>query len=140
VVSNEHLLISTACAMQRLFSTFPNSWPGMGLLILRALLGTSGVLIGLQTGEFGPTHLLLSGMPIACGVLLFGGLWTPGAAILLAILLLWVGLSRRPTEVLPFVLFATAISAAMLGPGAWSLDAMLFGRKKIEIHSRYDAD
>ena len=27
-----------------------------------------------------------------------------------------------------------AASVAMLGPGAWSIDARLFGRKRFEIH------
>ena len=53
-------------------------------------------------------------------------------ALILAVLLLWNGISRR-ADALPFILTAIAVSTAMLGPGAWSLDALLFGRKKIDV-------
>lgn len=57
-------------------------------------------------------------------------------ALILALLLLWTGISRRPLEATPFILMAVAISMSMLGPGAWSLDAVRFGRKRIEIGGR----
>jgi putative oxidoreductase len=31
---------------------------------------------------------------------------------------------------------ALGVALAMLGPGAWSLDARLFGRKRIQIRQR----
>ena len=118
--------------MQRLFSTFPNSWPGLGLLILRFSLASSCIAIEMQPSEAGPLVSLFHGAAIACGSLLLAGLWTPIVALILAVLLLWSGISRRP-DALPFMLTAIAVSTAMLGPGAWSLDALLFGRKKIDV-------
>jgi putative oxidoreductase len=117
--------------MQRLFTMFPNSWPGFGLLILRCVLASSCVAIEMRTADAGPALSILT--PIACGGLLIGGLWTPFVSIALALLLLWYGISARPVDPLPFVLAATAVSLAMLGPGAWSLDAVLFGRKRIDV-------
>jgi putative oxidoreductase len=119
--------------MQRLFSTFPNSWPGFGLLILRIVLASSCIAIEEQPSEVGPLVSFFHGAPIACGTLLLAGLWTPFVALILAVLLLWTGLSRHPLDGLPFALAGIAVSMAMLGPGAWSLDASRFGRKKIEI-------
>jgi putative oxidoreductase len=110
--------------MQRLFSTFPNSWPGLGLLILRLVLASSCIANEMRPTEVGA---------IACGILLLAGLWTPLVALILALLLLWNGIAHRPFEALPFILMAIAASTAMLGPGAWSLDAVLFGRKRIDI-------
>jgi uncharacterized membrane protein YphA (DoxX/SURF4 family) len=76
--------------------------------------------------------------PIACGSLLLAGLWTPLVALILGLLLLWTGVARRPFDALPFILTGIAISMAMLGPGAWSLDALRFGRKRIEVGSGRD--
>jgi putative oxidoreductase len=122
--------------MQRLFSTFPDSWPGVGLLILRIVLASSCIGLEEQPSEVGPLVSFFHGAPIACGSLLLAGLWTPMVALILALLLLWTGISRRPLEATPFILMAVAISMSMLGPGAWSLDAVRFGRKRIEIGGR----
>jgi len=119
--------------MQRLFSTFPSAWPGLGLLILRFALASSSIAIEMQPSEIGPLAFLFHGAVVACGSLLLVGLWTPIVALILAVLLLCSGISQRPDDALPFILTAIAVSTAMLGPGAWSLDAMLFGRKKIDV-------
>lgn len=117
--------------MQRLYSTFPNSWPGLGLLILRCALAGSCVGIGIQTAATGAPPLFLAS--ITCGGLLIGGLWTPVVALVLGLLLLWSGVAIHPVDPSSFILAAAAVSLAMLGPGAWSLDAVLFGRKKIDL-------
>jgi putative oxidoreductase len=115
--------------MQRLFSTFPNSWPGLGLLILRlALTGALVVLAGL----FGrSTSIVLGGFLVA-------GLWTPLAALAGAGLCLWSAFTVR--DALSFISAGLAVSVAALGPGAWSLDAMIYGRRKIDIKRRDDRD
>jgi putative oxidoreductase len=112
---------------------FPNSWPGLGLLILRCALASSCIAIEMQTAEAAHRIVLFPLAPIACAALLIGGLCTPIVAIVQALLLLWSCVSTRPIDPLPLILAATAVSLAMLGPGAWSLDAVLFGRKKIDV-------
>jgi uncharacterized membrane protein YphA (DoxX/SURF4 family) len=37
---------------------------------------------------------------------------------------------------MPIVLAALGVALAMIGPGAWSVDAHLFGRKRIRIPQR----
>jgi uncharacterized membrane protein YphA (DoxX/SURF4 family) len=71
----------------------------------------------------------------APGLLLVIGLWTPLAGIAVAA----IELSRILTsdDLFASVLAATISAAlAMLGPGRWSVDARLFGWKRIEAPPR----
>src|SRR6185369_2642579 len=67
------------CLLQRLFSTFPNSWPGVGLLLLRVCLGVA--LIYLGTGPSGipsgSRTLAQNWIAAAGGIFLLAVLWTP---------------------------------------------------------------
>lgn len=79
---------------------------------------------------------LLHIMTIAVGLLLLIGLWTPIAGAMLAILALVhaaLHLANPWTCVLMGILGA---ALALLGPGLWSVDARLFGWKRIRIPDR----
>jgi putative oxidoreductase len=72
----------------------------------------------------------------ACfAVLLLVGFWTPVAGVLMFVaelcLVLVLSHASGPWTHVP--LGALGAALAMLGPGAWSVDAHLFGRKRIEI-------
>ena len=67
----------------------------------------------------------------AAGLLILGGLWTPVAGVLAGIVELWIGLSQPGTQSPALVLATLGISLAMIGPGAWSIDARLYGRKQL---------
>jgi len=125
--------------MQRLFSAFPNSWPGGGLLILRLAAALATLLCG-----FGAPPLqdlsgkVFQGIAAATGGLLLVGLWTPVAALVQVCLELTSAFARDAPGPDPFLLSALGLSLAMIGPGAWSLDARLFGRKQIDFNARRD--
>ena len=63
------------------------------------------------------------------GILLLVGLWTPVVGTLIAVIELWVTITHASDPWISIVLATLGVTAAMLGPGAWSLDARLFGRK-----------
>ena len=70
---------------------------------------------------------------IAIGLLLCVGLWTPivgGALSIFALQSAVVGTGDPWPQIL---LASQGAALAMLGPGAWSIDARLFGRKRL-IH------
>lgn|SRR5262245_35300811 len=70
------------------------------------------------------------------GLLLLAGLWTPFAGLLVVLLEGGLLLSR-PRDPWTHILLATLAGAlTLLGPGAWSIDARLFGWKRIEIRDR----
>lgn len=132
--------IETGQCLQRLFSTFPDGWPGFGLLLLR--LGVGIALIGLGVSGF----LRAQGEPITigrdfvaaiAGILLIAGFWTPVVGILAAICELWTAFSGhslpRDNQWIHVLLALLTAAVAMLGPGAWSVDARLFGRRRFDV-------
>ena len=76
----------------------------------------------------------------AGGVLLLAGLWTPVAGALIALdeLLIALPLNSSPQDGRwnHIFLAVLTVSIAMLGPGAWSIDARLFGRKLFRMADR----
>jgi len=120
--------------LQRLFSTFAPGWPGAGLLLLRLAAGTSLIIHGLTRLQTAPA--ILDVLAIVVGTFLLAGLWTPIAGSLVTVLGLWKIISR-PGDPWACIFFATIGAAlALLGPGAWSVDARLFGWKRIDIRDR----
>jgi|SRR5215510_5205383 len=124
--------------LQRLFSTFPNSWPGRGLLLQRVV--TAAVLLCCGFGHLKePLHFAFI-FPYAigacAGVLLLIGLWTPICGTLIALLEAWIAVSGAGGSAIPIMLSTLGATLAMIGPGAWSIDARLFGRKHLEIPER----
>ena len=114
---------------------FARGGPGVGLLIMRA--GAGGALLahgigGLASGS-APIAIALNALSIFAGGLLIMGLWTPIVAVLAAIDAAWIAFSS-PAEAPYYILVGILAAAlALLGPGAWSLDAQLFGLKRLEI-------
>ena len=131
------------CALQRLFSTFPNAWPGFGLLLLRLGIGIALICLGTNNlfGSLGvPVTVVRDLIEAAGGVFLLAGLWTPITGALIAINELCIAPSlyfSHSNGQWIHVLFAVLTAGvAMLGPGAWSIDARLFGRKRFGVGDR----
>jgi DNA-binding NarL/FixJ family response regulator len=121
--------ISMGTALQRLFSTFPSSWPGVGLLLLRCALGialTYSGIAGLLGKASGPIVFAQHAIAVVGGIFLIAGLWIP----------LSIHSLEREDAWIHIFLAVVAVSAAMLGPGAWSIDSRLFGRKRFDLGSR----
>ena len=128
-----------------MFSTFPDGISGLGLLILRSALGAALALRAFAClhdrhdwNSVIVTVILLTGLS---ALLIIAGYRTRLAAVAATVAIV-VGmisctggpglqvLDSRTTEV-----FAIMIAAALacLGPGAFSLDSRLFGRREIVI-------
>jgi uncharacterized membrane protein YphA (DoxX/SURF4 family) len=124
--------------MRRLFSTFAHGAPGVGLLLIRVVAGTTLIAHAVAMLIAGPEvasavlHLLTAGI----GILLLIGLWTPVAGALAALDSAWLAFSSPGDARFYILLAALAAALALLGPGAWSVDARLFGWKRIEIRDK----
>jgi putative oxidoreductase len=125
--------------VQRLFSGFADGWPGLGLLLLRLLTGVALIYFGIANlREIPPlATAVLQIVGIGAGILLLVGLWTPVAGALAAIVKVWTAclryFSHSGDPWIPIMLAVLGAVLAMVGPGAWSIDARLFGRKRIDM-------
>jgi putative oxidoreductase len=122
-------------SVQRLFSMFPNGWPGRGLLLLRIVSGILLINDGITELLGGPQWLgiMRPFLETAAGLLFLLGLWTPVTGVLVVVVEFWPMLSRTGDLRNCVVLATFGAALAMLGPGVRSIDAHLFGRKRIDI-------
>jgi putative oxidoreductase len=81
-------------------------------------------------------HALPLLLTAGAAALLLAGLWTPIAGVLLALTEMFLAFSHSPDPGAHALLGTLGAALAMLGPGAWSVDARLFGRKRIQIPQR----
>jgi putative oxidoreductase len=118
--------------LQRLFSTFANGWPGFGLLVQRVFTGLALLHSGiaqLQTPTAGLVIPEIFGAIL--GLFILAGLGTPLAGALVAGVELWIVVAGGTNIWMCLALAVLSGTSAMIGPGAWSIDARLFGRKLI---------
>jgi putative oxidoreductase len=130
------LTIGSEEDLQRLFSTFASGWPGVGLLlqrILTAVLLIRFVILDLVSSSFSfSLSAVIEFIAALTGILFLIGLWTPIMGALIALVELWSAMSHVSDPSIHLTLAVLGATIAMIGPGAWSMDARLFGRKHIE--------
>lgn len=131
--------------LPRLFSSYPDRRLGIGLLFLRVAVAVAALVQGFLyfdrngqgtvVGDTVGTALILLGVALVLGFL------TPLASTLVGILVAGTGALWIPVP--PGSLFDRTIHTALavvvttsvtiLGPGAYSLDSRLFGRREVII-------
>jgi putative oxidoreductase len=118
--------------MQRLYSNFANGWPGYGLLALRTTCAVYVLCADVPVlTNAGSTRIIGVVVAICAALALFVGCGTPLAGCIVAFLEFWQA-NAYPKQLLPAILTAViAFSLTLLGPGAWSVDARLYGRRRI---------
>jgi putative oxidoreductase len=114
---------------------FPNGWPGRGLLLLRLGVGILLTHDGLaELMSASQWHgMVRQSLATGAGILLLIGSFTPIAGVLVILVELWTALTGAASLRTCILLATVGAALAMLGPGFWSIDARLFGRKRIDI-------
>ena len=131
-------IIVSRYLLRRLYSTFADGWPGIALLLMRLVVG--GVVLwhaGPNLWSDPPLHIIVAYATLAlAALLLIAGLWTPvaGAVVVVVAISEIVATGAPPVGRLLAATIAGALT--MLGPGRLSIDARLFGWKRIEAPPR----
>jgi putative oxidoreductase len=114
---------------------FPNGWPGLALLLLRMAAGMLLIHDGVVPRQLGPDlqTIIARSVAFGAGSLLLVGLWTPVAGVLVTGLEACVLLFGTADLRSSMLLGAVAAALVALGPGSLSIDARLFGRKRLDI-------
>ncbi len=124
--------------LRRLYSTFAGGWPGLGLILMRfslgAVLASSAACLHLNNFEAPLT--IFCGLGAVAAIFLIVGLYTPIVGMLVAIVEGCRAVTVPPDRLVCFLLAAFSAALALLGPGFWSIDARLFGWKRIEHSPR----
>ncbi len=125
--------------LRRLYSTFAGGWPGAGLLLMRVVIGSALIVrASLRLwSDLPPMNVTIPAVLLTgAGILLIVGLWTPIVGSSIALIEIWKMLTIAGDKWVWLLLGTAATALAMLGPGLWSIDARLFGWKRIESPPR----
>ena len=124
--------------MQRLLGTFPNRSAGLALLILR--LAVAAALISSARLCPGPETDVLLALSRIAAVLIVVGWYTPLAAasgVAISLFTFWV--CREPgvdAFGINALMIPILVAIGLLGAGAYSVDARLYGRRRLVIGPR----
>jgi uncharacterized membrane protein YphA (DoxX/SURF4 family) len=112
-------------------SSFPRGSAGVGLLMLR---GAVGLQLLVESGCSGATPWWLALTDLALILALATGVLTPVAALLSAgYQLTCLGHADWPHVAALLIAAVTAMALALLGAGAYSVDARIFGRRRLIV-------
>lgn len=111
---------------------FPTGSVGIALLILRTSVAAAVIVNAVACSNLGISQWIIAGM-MFCAVFLCLGALTPYAAAIVAFTQIWC-FRRAGNDTFQFL---TAIVGSgivsVLGPGAYSIDSRIFGRKLLEL-------
>ena len=130
----------------RLYTRFPNRAPGIGLLLLRVATGVTLIAHAsfiVQMQDLRIIAVAMGLLALLSGLALLAGLLTPVVSIVALIIIAGTELSWFPAfnggiiagNHLSVDVAVMSAAIFMLGPGAFSVDAVLFGRRRIIIPS-----
>jgi hypothetical protein len=117
--------------MQRLFSMFPTGMAGIALVLLRLSVAVMLLMLGYQRGGAHYAVWAFAGFAVLAAFFLLGAL-TPilcvvGGCIEIAAIFMMKDID---TVRMLFSIVDTA-ALGLMGPGGYSLDARIFGRRRV---------
>lgn len=127
------------------YSNFPSARAGVALLLLRVVVGTSsileaGMMIARNNAQ-AQAATIAAALMVVAGLAVIIGFLTPIAIMLILLVGAVMMLARIPSAALllldsrmaAFEFVVELATLILLGPGAISVDARLFGRREVAI-------
>jgi uncharacterized membrane protein YphA (DoxX/SURF4 family) len=114
---------------------FPGGPTGAGVLLLRASVASTLLMLG--ASHSGGANILQF-LSILAATSLFAGFQTrvvAGLSLAVPVFSFAAGAGSAPLAILHAV---DAVALVLTGPGAWSADAVLFGRRTVKLPGRND--
>ena len=142
---------SRRIVVPRIFCRFPDRSFGIGLLLLRTAIGSAATLHAFgplfDSNDVSSQTAIISGITAIAGVCLLVGFLTPVMSLLAFLGVTLITYLHRFTfastpaakQEFAFTLLL-ALGLALVGPGAYSIDARLFGRRQVIIPRAPDRD
>ena len=129
---------------------YPSHWAGLGLLLLRGTVGTSVAMqawLSIAATGADPIDRVPAAALLVCGIALTAGIFTPVCSTLIGLGYALVLFLPVDAVVLPrldhdaaILGLAAAAGLRLLGPGAFSIDARLLGRRAIFIPATHGSE
>jgi hypothetical protein len=126
--------------MQRLFSMFPTGAAGIALALLRLTAAAMLLTIAFPHGDSISSQWASAGLAVLAAFF-FLGAFTPLLCLLSICIEITAIFGLRGADVLHMV-FSIVDTAALglLGPGGYSLDARMFGRRRVILSTDEGSD
>jgi hypothetical protein len=126
--------------MQRLFTMFPLGSAGIALFLLRLSAASMLLMVVFPRPEVSATQWAFAGLAVLAAFVVLGA-FTPVLCAIGCGLEIAALFGLRGVDAL-YMLFAIVNTAALglLGPGGYSLDARMFGRRRVVLSTEDSAD
>jgi uncharacterized membrane protein YphA (DoxX/SURF4 family) len=116
---------------------FPQGGPGVALLLLRVSVVA---FLSLAVANYNGSSLVLVGAVLISISLLIGFLTPFFCVMVAAFIIVNIIINPYASSALCVIAIANAVALGLLGPGAYSVDARLFGRRVTVVRPRKRAN
>jgi hypothetical protein len=126
--------------MQRLFSMFPTGMAGIALVLLRLSVAVMLLMLGYPRGGSNSSIWAFAGLAVLAAFFFLGALTPVLCVVVCGIEIASIFLLKNVDTI--HMLFSIVDTAALglLGPGGYSLDARIFGRRRVILSTDDLAD
>ena len=113
-----------------MLATFPRGLSGAGLLTLRVTVAIAVIIVGSIQLASGPFSVISLGA-IVLAILITIGLFTSHSSATVAVLIVALFFAFHSGLIIKTVLAALCVSISLTGAGAYSIDGLSHGRRRI---------